>query len=181
MIILIDESGIHAQTGHSTIALVYVEIANLEQLEKQILKVEQAIGIYGFHWAHRNWKIREQFITGLAKANFKVKLALLSNPVKIDYSMEEALQHLIIEKRINQIMIDGSKPKRYTRKLKKVLRDKGVSVKKLRAANDQAIPALRLADAIAGLSRYHHDKPEQSQAANLYKQIEPKIDLIIQL
>ncbi len=181
MIILIDESGIHAETGHSTIALVYVEITNLEQLEEKILQAEQTIGIHGFHWAHRNWKIRDYFISQLATADFRVKLALLSNPVKIDDSMEEALQHLIIEKHIHQIMIDGSKPKRYTRKLKKVLRDKGVSVKKLRTANDQTVPALRLADAIAGLSRYHHDKPRQPQAAKLYKQIEPKIELIIQL
>ena len=181
MFILIDESGIHAQTGHSTIALVYVETPNLEKLEDQVTQIEKDLGIHNFHWAHRNWKIREQFIGSLAKADFKVKIAVLPNPVKIDESMEEALQHLIIEKHINQVLIDGSKPKHYTRKLKKVLRDKGVSVKKLRMVNDQSVPAMRIADAVAGLSRYHYDQPENTQATKLYKVIKPKIELTIEI
>lgn len=39
MVIFIDESGTHKQTDHATIALVYVEIANLEKFEEAVEKI----------------------------------------------------------------------------------------------------------------------------------------------
>lgn len=181
MNIFIDESGIHSPVGHSTIALVYIQTTDLAKLEKQIIAAEIEAGMYGgFHWAHRNWIMRERFITAMISADFKIKLALLINPINMDASLEDALRHLIIEKHIERIFIDGNKPKSYTRRLKKILRDKNVSVKTLRTVNDQAMPAIRLADAVAGLCRYYHDQPD-SRAKPLYKLLKPKITVTLEL
>jgi len=181
MYIVIDESGIHKQDGKSVIALVYIETNNLAKLEVLVTQTEEDLEIKPFHWAHTNWKVREKFISAITRGQFNIKLAIIPNPVKIDASMEEALRHLIVEKHINQILIDGSKPKSYSRKLKKILRDKGVSVKKLRTINDQSSPAMRVADAVAGITRYHSEKPDNQQIKPLYKKIKPKIEIIIQL
>lgn len=180
MIISIDESGIHKQDGKSVIALVYVETDDLEATEKLVLRAEQSAGIRGFHWSKRNWKMREAFIRGIAHGNFRVKVAYIANPIVLDRALEEALQHILIERRISQIVIDGDKPKSYTRQLKKVLRDKGVSVKKIRAVNDEAFPMVRIADAIAGAARATYDDPN-GKAAALLKLVESKIEIRIDI
>lgn len=36
MVIFIDESGIHKQTGHATSAVVYVEVENIEKFENKL-------------------------------------------------------------------------------------------------------------------------------------------------
>lgn len=67
--------------------------------------------------------------------------------------------------KITNIYIDGKKPKWYERKLKKVLRDKKISVKKIRTVRKAGAPAgLQLADALAGLVRYHFDNPKGEDA-----------------
>lgn len=180
MIISIDESGIHQQDGKSIIALVYVEVTNCEATEQLVLNAEKTTGIQGFHWAHRNWRMRETFIQGIAKGDFRVKLAYITNPMVLDTALPEALQHLLVERHISQIFIDGDKPKHYIHQLKKVLRDKGISVKKIRAVNDEAYPLVRLADAIAGVARATYDEP-QGKAAPLFKLIQSKVELRIDL
>ena len=40
MVIFIDESGIHKQTGHSTASVVYVEVENLEKFESKLKKLD---------------------------------------------------------------------------------------------------------------------------------------------
>src|SRR5258708_40367326 len=131
MIISIDESGIHQQDGKSVIALVYVAVENREAAEQLVLNTEKTTGIQGFHWAHRNWRMREAFIQSIVKGDFRVKLAYITNPMVLDKALPEALQHLLVERPISQVIIDGQKPKRYIHQIKKVLRDKGISVKKI--------------------------------------------------
>ena len=180
MIISIDESGIHKQDGKSVIALVYVSVKDLEITEQLVLDVEKSAGIHGFHWAHRNWLLRKKFIEGIAKGDFKLKIAYVSNPIILDKALAEALQHLLVERHISQILIDGDKPKAYTRQLKKVLRDKGVTVKKIRSVNDESYPLIRIADAVAGVARATYDEPT-GKAAPLLKMLESKIELRIEL
>lgn len=180
MIISIDESGTHQQNSKSVIALVYVGVDDREAAEQLVLNAEKTTGIRGFHWAHRNWRMREAFIQGIAKGNFRVKLAYITNPMVLDKALPEALQHLLIERHISQVIIDGHKPQHYIRQLKKVLRDKGISVKKIRAVNDEAYPLVRLADAVAGVSRAAYEEP-QGRAAALLKLIQSKIELRIDL
>jgi hypothetical protein len=79
---------------------------------------------------------------------------------------------MAIEKRISCIYIDGKKPKWYALKIKKVLRDKGVSSGKVRMVNDDQIACVRLADMVAGLSRSHFDKKNEKRLQGYYKMLE---------
>lgn len=168
MIIFIDESGTHKQEDHATIALVYVEIADLEGFEKDVERIEGDLKIKYFHWTDEKWEKREKFIEQILKLDFFVKVAILKNPIKLSESLEDALRHLVIEEDIKKIMIDGRKPKWYNQKLKKVLRDKGVSVKKIvTARKDESSPGIRVSDCLAGLIRSNYDDP-RSLAAKWY-------------
>lgn len=178
MIISIDESGTHKQDGKSVIALVYVAVKDLEVTEQLVLKAEQSAGIHGFHWAHRNWQMRKRFIEEIASGDFKVKIAYVTNPIILDKALAEALQHLLAERHISQILIDGDKPKTYTRQLKKALRD--ITVRKIRSVKDEAYPMIRIADAVAGAARATYDDP-RGKAAPLLKLLEPRIELRIDL
>jgi hypothetical protein len=172
--IFIDESGIHKETGKSSVALAYISFENLSKIQDQVIKIEKEIGIEFFHWAHSSWAVRNKFFEKIAKCDFSVKVVLIQNPFN-NQSYEYALQHLIMEKNISAIIIDGKKKRSYERKLKKVLRDKGISVKKLKTGNDQSYPALRIADAVAGIVRYRNDNFENKNALPLYNLIKNKI------
>ena len=58
---------------------------------------------------------------------------------------------------------------------KKVLRDKGISVKKLKTANDESYPALRVADAIAGAIRYRCENSNDKRIIDIYEKFSKKI------
>lgn len=161
MVIFIDESGTHKQSGHATIALVYVEISDLETFEKEIESLEERLGIRYFHWSHERWRTREKFLEKLLTLDFTFKIAILENPVHLSKSMEDALSHLVVEKNIKKIVIDGRKPKWYTRELKKILRAKGVSVKKIvTVRKEQSSPGIRVSDCLAGLTRYYYENTD---------------------
>jgi len=159
---------------------VYVAVKDLEATEQLVLKAEQSAGIHGFHWAHRNWHMRRRFIEEIATGDFKVKIAYVTNPIVLDKALSEALQHLLAERHISQILVDGDKPKTYTRQLKKVLRDKGITVRKIRSVKDEAYPMIRIADAVAGAARATYDDP-RGKAAPLLRLLESKIELRIDL
>lgn len=61
MVIFIDESGTHKQTGYANVAIVYIEIKNLEKTEKQLAKILEELNLEVFHWADQGWKVREKF------------------------------------------------------------------------------------------------------------------------
>jgi len=178
LMIFIDESGIHKQSGHSSFVLVYVFVKNVELLEKKIKVIEKEIGISHFHWSHfsskRGWNVREEFLNKVSRLDFHFKVAVVKNPIYFPKVFESCLHSLITEKEIKKIVIDGKKPKWYERRLKKTLRDKEVSVKKLKTAKDEAEPALRLADALAGLVRSYYDKPTE-RTEHLYGLLKKKI------
>jgi hypothetical protein len=178
MLIFIDESGIHKSIDHSVIALVYVCVDDLGHLEEKIKKIESDLGIENFHWSDfgskRGWQIRKDFLRRTSELNFTLKVAVMEDPVDLPADFENCLEHLIIEKKITKIIIDGEKPKWYERRFKKVLRDKGVSVKKMRMLNDESSPGLRLVDALAGLIRSYYDKPTAETKA-LFRLFEKKI------
>lgn len=178
MIIFIDESGIHKSKDHSCIALVYIEIENLLAIENAVLGVEKKLKLT-FHWAHSVWEVRREFFRVISGLDFLIKVAIIRNPINLGKELEEVLLHLIIEKNIKQIVIDGKKSRRYERKLKKILRDKGISTKKLRTVRDESFAGIRLADAIAGAVRYYYDNPE-SQAKELFNKIKDKIIITLQ-
>lgn len=170
MVIFIDESGTHKQSDHSTNALVYVEIKNLEKFESEISKLAGTLDMDTFHWADHGWKVRNKFLEGINELSFTFKVGVFKNPAKVHEMTETVFQYLITEEKITNIYIDGKKPKWYERKLKKVLRDKKISIKKLRTVRKAGAPAgLQLADALAGLVRYHFDNPGGEDAKRWFK------------
>lgn len=182
MNIFIDESGIHKQVGYSTTAVVYIEVVSLEEFEKQVKDILQDLRIAVFHWSDERWLIRNKFFKQAVKLNFKVKVAIFKNPVHSDEMIELVFQHLIVEKDISSIFIDGKKPKWYERKLKKILRDKGISLKKLKSIrNEIAYPGIQLADALAGLIRYHFDNPQADDAKKWFNKLRKEQKLFAQL
>lgn len=178
MVIFIDESGIEKSIGHSVFVLVYVCVENIEKLEKAIEEIEKNLKIERFHWAdfgsNYGWKIRENFIKKVSFLSFNFKFAVIDNPIYLPKTFEDLLRYFIVEKNIKKIVIDGKKPKWYQRDLKKILRDKGISVRKIRTMHDESSPTLRLADGLAGLIRSYYDKPTE-RVEKLYSLFENKI------
>ncbi len=173
--IFIDESGVHKQDGVSTIALVYISVADISKIDQAVLNIEKKLKIQAFHWSHSSWEVRKKFTKEVSLEKFSIKIALIKNPFHENTSYEYALRHLILERNISALIIDGKKSKLYERKIKRILRDKGVSIKKLRTANDTAYPALRIADLVAGIARNNHDNPNEKKINGLYRLISPKI------
>ncbi len=148
--------------------LVYVMVNDAEKLERSIIEAEKELTITSFHWAKHIWKIRQRFIQALQKENFTVKAAIIYNPFS-EKRFEDAVKALLTERKINKIVIDGKKPKRYLLRLKKVLRERGISVKKIRMGNDKSFPCLRLADAYAGLIRTYWEDKNNEKTKEVYK------------
>mgnify|MGYP001583730832 CR=1 FL=1 len=150
MLIFIDESGIHKSVDHSVISFAYICFENAEQIEDEILRIEESLGIKKFHWSDfsskSGWEIREKFLKAISKLDFTFKIAVMKNPINMATALEYSLGYLIIEKKIKKIIIDGKKPRWYSQRLKKVLRDKGISVRKIRTLNDESSAGLRLAE-----------------------------------
>ncbi|MDX9856083.1 MAG: DUF3800 domain-containing protein [Candidatus Moranbacteria bacterium] len=179
MKVFIDESGIHKKVDHSSFALVYVRIDNFDSIEKEIVEIERALNLKKFHWAETPWVVKEKFIQKILKLDFKVKIAIIKNPINPSDELERVLSHMAIEKNISGIFIDGKKPKWYERKIKKILRDKGVSARKVKTIDDDEIACARLADMIAGLSRSYFDRKHKEKFDRLYNMLEKKIVILI--
>lgn len=181
MVIFIDESGIHKQIGHSTASVVYVEVNNLEKFEHKLKKIETDLKISYFHWAEERWFMKNKFLSRIFDLDFTVKVAVFENPVKPDSMLEIVFQHLITEKTIKSIYIDGEKPKWYEHKLKKVLRDKGIGLKKLRTVRSKSEVGIQLADALASLIRYYHDNPQEKDAKKWFSKLKKEKKLTFEL
>lgn len=109
-------------------------------------------------------------------------MGIFKNPAKIGEMTENVFQYLITEKNIEYVWIDGKQPKRYERRLKKVLRDKGISVKKLRTVRNEASqPGIQLADALAGLSRYHFENPNTEDAKKWMEKLKKEDKLLAEV
>ena len=177
--IYIDESGVGKKDGISTIALVYLHFEDIEKVDKAVVNIERKMKIQYFHWAHAAWNVRKQFITAISKESFFAKVAIIRNPFIGSLDLERTLINLIVEKDIEIVTIDGKKSKSYERKIKKILKLRMIQMNKLRTGNDHGYPALRVADAIAGLVRYVNEHKNVKDAVNLYNLIQMKIRIII--
>ncbi len=169
MIVFIDESGIDKTSGHTSVVFVYLEIKNLEVFNGQVEEIEKRMGIDYFHWADERWVNRKRFLNKLFKLNFKLKSCKIINPSNISQKFEIVIQSFVVEKNISHIVIDGKKPKWYSSRIKVNLRQRGVSVKKLRTGNDKSFPGLRVADGLAGLMRYYYDNPSIDETSILVR------------
>lgn len=156
MFVFIDESGTNKGSGHAVFALVYIAVKNYEIFDSAVSEIEKKLKIDSFHWAKSAPPVRSKFLEGLMKLDFKAKVAIVRNPSLPDSEMERLLPHMLIERNIHSIILDGEKPKWYQKKLKKILRDRGVTTKKLKMENDRSSAGIRAADAIAGLTRTYY-------------------------
>ena len=198
MVIFIDESGIHKQTGHSTGSVVYVEVKHLETFENKLRQIEKDLKIVYFHWAEERWFMKNKFISRIFDLDFTVKVAVFvfsylfyvtgNYDQLFDVNLfiyisvvDDIFQHLITEKAIKSIYIDGEKPKWYEHKLKKVLRDKGISLKKLRTVRSKSEVGIQLADALASLIRYYHDNPQEKDAKKWVAKLKKEKKLAFEL
>ena len=179
MLIFIDESGIHKKVEHSTFVLAYIETENYHFLESKIKEIEGKLKIDYFHWAETVWRIKEKFMDEVLKLDFKAKIAVIKNPVNPGRELERILTHMVIEKNIKNIYIDGKKPKWYERKIKKTLRDKGISTKKLKTVRSYQNAGVRVADMVAGLSRSYFDKKNLDRISKYYRRLEKKIIVVV--
>jgi hypothetical protein len=180
MHVFLDESGTDKQHGKSSVALVCVEIKHVGKLESSILELERRLEIPPFHWSRSAWPVREKFIRSIANENFSLRVAIIKNPFNASYVYESIVGRLLYKSNIQSLVIDGKKNRFYERRLKKALRGNGVSLKKLRTANDISSPVLRLADAVAGLVRYRAEFPENEKVTDLYAKISKKITIFIE-
>lgn len=173
MVIFIDESGTHKQSGHAANAIVYIRIKRLEEVEEKIRQILSELKLESFHWAEHGWKVRINFLKRILKLDFTFKVGIFKNPVKMGEVTETVFHYLLIEKDIEKVFIDGKQPKWYELRLKKVLRDKGISIKKLRTVrNEISQPGIQLADALAGLVRYHFNNPNAEDARKWFNKFE---------
>lgn len=180
MLIFIDESGTHKEVGHSTFVLAYIETDNITSIEKRIVEIEKRLGIDYFHWSKTVWKVKKEFMDEVLKLDFKAKIAIIENPVKPAQEMEKVLTHMLVEKNIRNIYIDGKKPKWYAREIKKVLRMRGIKVRKLKTVKSSQYAGIRLADMVAGLSRSYFDKKNLNKISNFYERLKKKTIIIIE-
>lgn len=157
--IYIDESGIISKIGHSVYALVYIEHENEAHIGEKILKIEKDLNISYIHWVHLSNKVRKKVVKKLKKVNFNFIYMTYKNPITQEKALEKVLIELIeFENTALKIVVDGERIDRYEKYLKKILRNRGVKVYKLKFANDKKEPLLRVADFIAGLIRSLLDK-----------------------
>lgn len=180
MYIFIDESGVHKQIDHSTFALAYIEVENYEFIEEQVKRIERKLNINCFHWSETVKGVKEKFLEEALKLDFRVKIAVIQNPINPVKELERILSHMIIEKNIKNIYIDGKKPKWYERDIKKILRMRGVPIRKLKTVKDSQFAGIRLADMAAGLTRSYFDKKNLERNTKFYKKLQKKIIIIIE-
>jgi len=179
MFIFIDESGIHKKIDHTTFVLVYIKAIEHGLINKQIVEIEKRFKINNFHWSETAWKIKSKFIEEVLKLDFKVKIAVIKNPLNPKTELEKIFSHMIIERSIKHIYIDGKKPKWYERIFKKILKGKDIPVKKIKTVKDNQYPCIRLADMVAGLSRSYFDKKNIKRISKYYNRLTEKILIII--
>jgi len=157
MLVFIDESGIHKASGYSVFAFVYIVMKDYAQFERDFLRIEKDLNIRAFHWKSTTWAVREKFFERLLQLDFEVKVGIVENPIHPEREFERLLLHMLVESKIQAVYIDGEKPKQHAKRIKKVLRDRGLSVKKLRMIRDEQSAGIRAADAMAGLTRAYFD------------------------
>ena len=174
MYAFIDESGVQLKTGHSTVALVLIEAENLPQIDEAIKAVEAKIGPKTFHWSKMRWDVRLLAFRELQKLPFTFHIAVFTNPTSnADEAIAETLGRLLLAQTIESIYVDGRKSRSYESKLKSTLRKSGITTRKLKTVNDEAFPAIRIADLLAGLYRHILDK-SSPESARLQKLVEKK-------
>ena len=148
-------------------------------IEKTIESAERELKLNFFHWSETTWKVKEEFIKRVIDLDFKLKIAVVINPINPSAELERILNHLIVERKIDTIFIDGKKPRWYERKIKKILKYKGVSLRKARTVKCKQCAGIRLSDLLAGLSRWYFDRKNIEKIEKYFLKIKKKTIVIL--
>lgn len=181
MYIFIDESGVHKSIDHSSVAIVYLEVTNYSTFEQSVLEIERRLNIQTFHWAETAWPVKKQFLDAVLKLEFFVKVAVINNSTTFSKDLETIFLHMIVEPNIRAVYLDGKKSKRYERTIKKVLRDRGISVRKVRTVNDSQFAGIRVADMVAGLVRTVADGKKLPRMQPFYLRLKSKLIITLDI
>ena len=174
MHVFLDESGTHKQDGNTAIAVVFVANSDIEKVTQGIIEAEKQLSIDCFHWADHNWNFKEKFLHRVRYLPFTVKVITIKNPFSWSH-YEKALRHFLANEDIGMLVIDGKKSRQYKREYKKILRGRGILLKKLIIGNDRSYPVLRIADFAAGLARSYSENSERPEVKRLYSMLVPKL------
>ena len=175
--IFLDESGTHKNDGNTSMVLVFVATGNLELLNLGVIEAENKLRTGSFHWADHNWNFKEKFLKEIVGLPFELKVLIFKNPFSLSH-YERALKYTITNSQVDVLVIDGKKSKNYKREYKKILRSRGIILKKLILGNDQGYPVLRVADFVAGLMRNYSENQNSKKVIKLYEMILPKISFL---
>ena len=107
----VDESGIHKQVDYSVFCVVYISTESVEALEQSMISLERQLKISSFHWSDLPWKLRLAALERIRQFPFEAKIALYRNPINTQIALEWSLQHLLVERNIQNVIIDGKKPR----------------------------------------------------------------------
>lgn len=162
MNVYIDESGIQFKDGHSVFAIVFVEQQHEQMLAQGVDKLTQQVRATSLHWSKMGKRVKAKVVPALSGLPFKYAIVIVPNPLKnTESALGASMSEILSRMNINALIIDGTWSKRQVSQFKRVLKNGGTKVEKLRGGNDKAYPGLILADIIAGLHRHNLDKPSQ--------------------
>ena len=151
----VDESGQHSHGAYFLVSVVIIE-DDLNQLRNQLLAIEKESGKNRRKWAKAGDKNRSAYIRGvLANPSFKGKLFSSYYHDTQDYvqltieGTAKAIQSYSQEEYQAQVIVDGLGKKERNR-FASGLRKEGIRTHKIRGADDEKDPFIRLADALCG-------------------------------
>jgi hypothetical protein len=152
-------------------------VYNKEFVQNEIKNIEKFLEIPHFHWSdfptRKGWSIRRRFIEKILRLPFTFKYSVLRNPIIVKDELHNLLFTLLGDDMIQEILVDGKQPVWVARQLKKSLRDRGFSIKKVKNVDDVDEPTIRLADALANVVRLYQDNPS-ALAVELFRLVMKK-------
>lgn len=162
----VDETGQDTK-GRIYVVAVIISVLPKQQLFELLIEAETVSGKGKLKWHKNSTRKRDAYVKKALhnKVGVQVYYQIFSGP-EILYELAtvqaaaNAVQKYVRDQNITEykatIIIDGL-PRSSQGKVGKLLRGLGVRTKSVRGERDEANPAIRLADAVAGLIRQSHE------------------------
>ena len=177
-IIYIDESNIFSKSGNSVYVAVYIKFLYKDNIVQKINDIEKHLKISHVHWSDMSWKLRIKFAELIKSLDFVCRVVIYKNPIIQERILENFLPKVItVEDELFKIIIDGNKGTNYGLKLKRLLKNKRLSVPRVIFMNDKNEPGIQLADFVAGLVRSYFDNPNVENT-HIYNLLKHKIKIL---
>ena len=159
-------------TGQDTLGRVYIVVVIIsvyprERLYELLERAESDSGKGKLKWHKNNTHRRDAYIEKTLHRKIPVRIYYqmfegpeLSYELTTIQATSSAIQTYVHSEKIGQykatVIIDGL-PRSQQRQVGKLLRSSGVRTKSVRGERDETNPAIRLADAVAGLLRQSYE------------------------